>query len=604
LKSALYSLYERRAIMNNNSKKHWVFLAIALALILVGSLLGGWIHTGAGAAVIKDIRYAGTNGFVWVARLYVPKGVTNENPAPAVFMSHGGDASNEIMANSALEFARRGYVVLNIDMSGHGYSEKPSRAYGMGGADLLGYLRSLDIVDKDNIALIGMSMGSEPVASAADTYPDGYNSIFYMDSGSNFPNPTAMFAPEAYRNVMLNWGTEDEYTQMAFGVTSPVDVPNSTKIKSTFGTSSPVEVGKIYGSIEDGTARVLKMPWDTHVSTMDSNRSIGNAIEWIQMTTQGEKELPASNQIWRWKVVGTAAAFIGIILFMFPMGALLLGLPFFKPLADKTAEFKGLEGIGWWIGAVIITAIGPLFHSWLYSKGQRGITATSFWPQAQTNGYLGYTVAIGAVAVILALFNHFVITRKRGATAVNYGLAWEGRGLDWGKIGKSLLLAICILIPAYLLLLLMSNLLKIDFRYSFLALRVMDLDRFKAFLGYLVPFTFFYFAFGVILHGFMRVKNGKASLATEMLVNVALWAVGIYVWDFFNYAPAFFGDGLPSNAFSVLRAFPLLFLWPAYALLSTYFFRKTGRVYVGAFLIGIFATWYIAANSSFAVLPW
>ena len=107
-----------------------------------------------------------------------------------------------------------------------------------------------------------------------------------------------------------------------------------------------------------------------------------------------------------------------------------------------------------------------------------------------------------------------------------------------------------------------------------------------------------------MLHGFLRFKNGKASLAVEMLVNAVVWALGIYVWDFMNYAPAFFGNGLPQNAFTVLRAFPLLFLWPIYAMLSTYFFRKTGRIYVGAFLIGIFATWYIAANSSFLVLPW
>ena len=589
--------------MKSNTKKLWTLLIISLVLVIAGSALGGWIHTGAGKAVIKDIKYAGTNGFVWAARLYIPNGVTNENPAPAVFMSHGGDASNEIMANVALELARRGYVVLNIDMSGHGFSEKPIRAYGMGGADLLGYLRSLDIVDTDNVALIGMSMGGEAVQSAADGHPDGYNSIFYLDSGSNFPMTTAMFAPETYRNVMLNWGTEDEYTQMSYGVSSPLDVPGSVKVMKTFGVTEPVEVGKIYGSIEDGTARVLRMPWDTHVSNLDSVRSIYNAIDWVQMTTEGENELSPSNQIWRWKLLGTSLAYIGAIMFMFPLGGLLLETPYFKSLTGPTPEFKGLKGIGWWIAAAITTILGPLFHNWLYSKGQ-AMEGTPFWPQAQTNGYLVYTLALGGVTLALVLFNHFVMTRKQGATAASYGLTWEGKGLDWGKIGKSLLLAVCILVPLYLITLLMFDLFKVDFRFSFLAIRVMDLDRFKAFLGYLIPFSLFYFIFGVMLHGFLRFKNGKASLAIEMLVNAVVWALGIYVWDFINYAPAFFGDGLPQNAFTVLRAFPLLFLWPIYAMLSTYFFRKTGRVYVGAFLIGIFATWYIAANSSFLVLPW
>lgn len=336
--------------MKSNSRKHWILLIVSLLLVLIGSSLGGWINTGAGEAVVKDVKYVGTNGFAWFARLYIPKGVTNENPAPAIFMSHGGDGVNEAMGNTALELARRGYVVLNIDMSGHGFSDKPIRAYGMGGAELFGYLRSLDIVDTTNITLIGMSMGAEPVASAADAYPDGYSSIFYMDSGSNFPMRDAMFAPETYRNVMLNWGTEDEYTEMSYGVSSPLDVPGSVKMMKTFGVTEPVEIGKIYGSIEDGTARVLRMPADTHVSTLDSVRTIYNAIDWVQMTTEGGNELSPSNQIWRWKLLGTSFALIGAILFMFPLGGLLLETPYFKSLTETTPEFKGLKGYVWWIG--------------------------------------------------------------------------------------------------------------------------------------------------------------------------------------------------------------------------------------------------------------
>ena len=167
--------------MEGGSKKYKIQLIVILLMILIGSTLGGWINTGAGKAVVKNVKYVGTNGFSWFAR-YIPKGVTSENPAPAVFMSHGNDGVHEAMSNTALELARRGYVVLNIDMSGHGWSDSPTRAYGTGGAQLFGYLRSLDIVDKNNIALMGMSAGAGPVADATAAYPDGYNSIFYMDS--------------------------------------------------------------------------------------------------------------------------------------------------------------------------------------------------------------------------------------------------------------------------------------------------------------------------------------------------------------------------------------------------------------------------------------
>lgn len=591
--------------MNGTNKKHWVLLTIALVLILAGSLLAGWINTGAGAAVIKNIRYAGTNGFTWNAMLYIPNGVTNKNPAPAMLIAHGNDESLFIMGNTSLEFARRGYVVLSIDMSGMGYSDIPSGSYGSGGADALRYLRSLDIVDTKNIGLLGMSAGGGAVGSAAKAYPDGYNSIFYMDTNDSFADTKAKVAPATYRNIMINWGRWDEYATRSLGITNQSEILSSQKFTSTVG-ESPVVENKIYGSIEDGTARIFRLTNDTHCTTLDSFQAIGNAIEWIQMTTKGGIQIPPSNQIWIWKVVGSFSALIGMMLLLFPMGGLLLSVPFFKPLAEATPEFKGFVRKEWWIGAVITAALGPIIHHFLFVQSQSIFPRSALWPQSQTNGYMGVGIFIGVAAVILGLVNHFVFTRKRGATAVNYGLAWEGRGLDWRKIGKSFLLAICILIPAYLIVLLVMNLLKVDFRLGTMALRVMSLPRFQAFLGYVIPFTFFYFAFTTVLHGFMRVKGGSASLKTEMLVNVVLWAAGIWIWYFLNYVPLFFFNGVMDiNLGSVvLRAWPLIFLWPTYALLSTYFFRKTGHIYVGAFLLGLLGTWYIAAQSGINVLLW
>ncbi len=589
-----------------STKKYWVLLAVALAVMLGGSLLGGWITTGAGAADVKDIRFAGTNGFTWNARLFIPNGVTNKNPAPAVLMAHGNDESLYIMGNTSLEFARRGYVVLAIDLSGMGYSDMPRGSYGQGGADALRYLRSLDIVDTKNISLLGMSMGVEALNSAANAYPDGYNSMFYMDTNADFAKPKSMVAPATYRNVMISWGRWDEYTMTSFGITNQDALLSSLKITSTFGTSVPVEPDKIYGSIANGTARILRLTTDTHCTSLDSFQSIGNAIDWIQMTTKGGNPLQPSNQIWIWKDVGSFSALIAAMLFLFPMGALLLQVPFFKPLAEFTPEFKGLSGKGWWIGAVVTTAVGVIVHHLFFAQSQTIFAVNPIWPQSQTNGYLGTSVAVGVIAVVLALFNHFVFTRKQGATAVNYGLAWQGRGLDWGKIAKSLLMAICMLIPVYLVVLLAMNMFKVDFRLGTMALRVMSIPRFEAFLGYLLPFTFLYFAFTVILHGFMRVKGGNASLKTEMLVTMLLWAVGIWIWYFLQYVPLVFANGVMDRSMGsvVLRAWPLIFLWPAYALLSTYFFRKTGHIYVGAFLLGLLATWYIAAQSAFIVIPW
>ena len=53
-------------------------------------------------------------------KLYIPKGVDENHPAPAVLCLHGYQNDHETSAGYAIEFARHGYVALAIDEFGHG----------------------------------------------------------------------------------------------------------------------------------------------------------------------------------------------------------------------------------------------------------------------------------------------------------------------------------------------------------------------------------------------------------------------------------------------------------------------------------------------------
>ena len=170
------------------NKYKW--LIISLVLMLAGSLLAGWVQTGAGAAKIREIRFYGSYNGYYSAYLFVPHGVTADNPAPAVLAAHGFNNSKEYMTNTALELARRGYVVLAMDLDNHGLSDKSNAPKapmgqpspnGIGSADGLLYLHSLDIVDPNNVGMIGMSMGGMAIDAAASMYPDKYQALFFMD---------------------------------------------------------------------------------------------------------------------------------------------------------------------------------------------------------------------------------------------------------------------------------------------------------------------------------------------------------------------------------------------------------------------------------------
>src|SRR6201994_5162669 len=157
-------------------RKRWSLAIAGAILILAGSLLAYFTQTSGGIR-IQDVRFAGAKGNIMSALLYIPPNATAQTPAPGILAVHGYINSRETQDGFAIEFARRGYVVLALDQTGHGYSDPPAFANGFGGADGLVYLRSLDFVAKNNIGLEGHSMGGWTVLAAAAASPNDYNSM-------------------------------------------------------------------------------------------------------------------------------------------------------------------------------------------------------------------------------------------------------------------------------------------------------------------------------------------------------------------------------------------------------------------------------------------
>src|SRR5947199_8077754 len=167
-------------------KVQWKLLAVGIVLVFGGSLLAHFVQTSGGIR-IQDVRFAGANGSQMSALLYVPPNTTPKTPAPGILAVHGYINSRETQDGFAIEFARRGYVVLALDQTGHGYSDPPAFANGFGGPDGLAHLRSLEAVDKNNIGLEGHSMGGWAVLAAATAMPNAYKSMVLEGASTGEP---------------------------------------------------------------------------------------------------------------------------------------------------------------------------------------------------------------------------------------------------------------------------------------------------------------------------------------------------------------------------------------------------------------------------------
>ncbi|NWF67807.1 MAG: alpha/beta fold hydrolase [Chloroflexi bacterium] len=577
-------------------KRHYV-LVLGLLLVFFGGLLAWWVQTDGGQIEIKDVRFVGTNGTLMSALLYIPPGVSNENRAPGIVAIHGYINSRETQAGYAIEFARRGYVVLALDQTGHGYSDPPAFANGFGGPDGLAYLRSLDIVDPENIGLEGHSMGGWASLIATAVYPDGYRSIMVQGSSTGtFGAPEG--TPEVPRNFGLLFAAFDEFSALMWGSETGAGIVNTEKLQAVFGTTEPVEIGRLYGSIEDGTGRMLFQNATTHPANHLNSEAIGDAVRWMQMTLVGGNGLDANNQVWQWNEIGRLIALIGMVVSMLAFGSILFDAPFFTAIVKPMPEAKVMQGIPRYVGYALAIFIPVLTYFWLQNLAGDVITAaTPLFAQNITTGIMFWAVGNGLITLVLFLIWHFTSNRAQGATIANYGLS-----LSWVDMLKAALAAILIVLFGYLLLAVSDLLFKTDFRFWVVAVKLMGSLHFRIFLGYLPFFVFFFLVLGISLNGQLRLVSAEGKSAPfwlSALSNTGLLVLGIIAMLLLQYIPLMTGGTLPlAEPLLTIVAFQFVPLLTIVALFTTYFFRRTGTVYVGAFVCAMVITWIIVAGQA------
>lgn len=586
-------------------------LALAGALILGGNLLAWAIQTGGGRIDVHDIRFAGMDGTMMSALLYVPPGVDASSKAPGILAIHGYINSRETQDGFAIELARRGFVVLALDQTGHGYSDPPAFANGFGGPDGLHYLRSLDIVDTENIGLEGHSMGGWAVLIAAATAPNDYRSIVIEGSStgsSGAPDATAEYP----RNLSVVFSKYDEFSGSMWGSPIAADVPSGEKLMAAFGTTSPVEPGRVYGSIEEGTARVFHQPPVIHPADHFSREAIGHAIDWFQQTLDGHRPIDPADQIWYWKEFGNLIALIGMILLIFAVGSMLLDSQLFAAISangtssvragssgvgttDGPTAHHGLTGPAWWAGAVLFALI-PALTLFPFKDFGRVLPVGALFPQGITNQVVVWAILNGAISAVLLAFWYFTSARRAGATPRDLGLCRTGGSLA-KRIAIAFGLALVVAGVAHASLALSAALFTVDFRFWVFAVKPMNGLQLRMAAGYLLPFVLFFFIYGTVLFGQLRrAGDTRGNIVRAILVSTAGFAA-LIAWQ---YIPLFLGGTLadPTESLWSIIAFQFLPIMTIVAAVTAWSHARTGEVYLGAFLSAMLVTWIVVASQA------
>lgn len=559
----------------------WLGL-LGLILIFMGSYLAYSVRTSEGVSV-SDIRFMGAGGTEMSALLYVPKNASAENPVPGILAVHGYINSRETQDGFSIEFARRGYVVLAIDQTGHGYSGGAAFSNGFGGPDGLAYLRSLPMVDKNQIGLEGHSMGGWTILAAAKAMPDAYQSMVLEGSSTGAP-----FAAEGTqqwpRNLALVFSRYDEFSTLMWGVDRAIDTPNSEKLQALFGTNDRVVEGQIYGNQAEGSARVLFQPNTTHPGDHFSNDAIGRATDWFAKTLKGGTPKPVSDQIWIWKEIGTGLGLIGFVM-------LILGtfdwLIRFSPLSGLRAiAIPGREQRDKrYRNAFLRSAFVPaLLFFPAFIAVSLLVPPSVLLPQTVTTQVALWALAGASISFMLRRF------AKRGP---------DGKQPPWVlSIGS----AIATIAVAYTVVLIVDNLFHVDLRFWVVAVKFPSLEQWGVVAIYVLPITLAFIetmrsmASDLTVSRDSPMKLYMSSIAAMSLGFILL--LGVIYGLFFMTGTLITGFD-PLTTVIGIQFVPLLI---AISIIGTFTWRRTGSYRPGALIIGILVTLYVVAGTATQVV--
>ena len=550
---------------------------MGLLLIAIGVAIAALVQT-AGGIRVRDVRFVGADGTPFSALLYVPANATARTLAPGVLAVHGYINTRETQDAFAIEFARRGYVVLALDQRGHGYSGGAATAGGFGGPDGLRYLRALAFVDPNEIGLEGHSMGGWAVLAAAADQPDAYKALVL--EGSSTGKPYAADGTVTWpRNLALVYSKLDEFAPLMWGVDRARDVGSSAKLRTLFGAAAPVEPGRVYGDVAAGTARVLYAPFTTHPGDHISPQAVGYSLDWFAQTLKGGTPRPASDQIWYWKELGTLMALAGFFVLLLGVFQLLLGLPAFAGLAAEAAPEREKRGGRWWMLFLATGFVPALTFFAMPLVAPPMIAPSGLFPQAITNQLMVWAVLNLAISLVLGWMLGRPGPRFSGRWTASFGIA------------------IATVSAGYLALAVSDFLCTVDFRFWVVALRPLSRGQFLAFLAYLVPFTAFVLVAFRGLAGLM--VRGDSARAQYLTAMIAL-PLGFLVLTGAQYLALFATGRLPlaSEALNAIVSIQFVPLLAVLGLISTFTWRRTNSYLPGGMIGGLFVTWYMVAGTA------
>jgi hypothetical protein len=615
--------------MSDAKKLAWKWLGIALVLMLVSAIGASIVQTSGGRVEIKDLRWETESGDLMSALLLIPKNATAENPAPGIVTSHGWYNNREMQDLNYVEWARRGYVVMSIDMYGHGHSDAvtPAEWYiaGTGMYDAVKLMADLPYVDHSQIGVTGHSNGARAANLSIRTDNAAeeqlISSVFLVandamyTTSANEPLYTGIVAPDAREPYTNRYGTRDvgilaaQFDEFFFRTvlpdgtrTLPKDFIDSEYAQSflSFGTdpTQTREAGTFYTQRIDGVnaLRVIYTPWEIHPWNHFSMTSAAMGIEYWEESFGAPNPIPKANQIWIWKAMFNFIGLVGFVVFIVAFAKVLLFTPAFESLRkDKVRELAVVDLAGklwFWIGSSVLAILAGIFYLRLSTFANTSRPA--FLPQAPTYFIGVWSTAVGLALIVVLVLAYFLYWKKTNVDPKETGLA-----IGLMPLLKTLGLAVTVLASAFALVFVADYFFKVDFRFWVLTIRTFTPDKIGIALLYAPLFLMYYIPMSIATNSFNYIKLGNKEWHNIAIVagftGLAPAVMVIFQYVTFMSTGDVFFKGV-SNILGIWLI-PVMIIIPVGAVVSRKLYKLTENPYLGGIIWGLLVPLMMASNT-------
>ena len=590
-------------------RRNGFWLVLALALCLISAIGASIVQTNGGNVTVKDLRWETPTGQLESALLFKPASATADTPAPAIVVSHGWWNNREMQDANYVELARRGYVVLSIDMYGHGNSDPLTvgneAVAGTGMYDAVQLIADLPYVDASKVGITGHSNGARAanfsiqIDDAAET--PLIAAVLLVDNDGIYAD-----ADGAYTDI---YGTRDagivadQYDEFFFrsydangvAITAPRDYIGTPNAQSFlhYGVD-PTTVSDtrtqdtVYTDGTSGAMRVVYTPAQTHPWGPFSKTTTTHVLDFFNESFGAPNPIASGSQVWQVKEGFNLLGLIGFGIFLVAFAKALLFTRAFAGLRyTPTEQLAGTsrKGLAWFWGGLAVSA---LFSGWSYivlsqTPEVSGVAynAIDFFLKQGAVYFIALWAAINGVAgLIIMTISYLLFGRRNGQSLRAVGIL-----PGWKKFFHGIGLALVVVIAAFSIVAVVDYFFKTDFRIWVIAVKAFTPDKIGIALAYLPFYVVYFFANSIAVNGFNRFTlRGKEWINTAIVALFnSLAPIVLVAVQYITFANT--GELVPGfgGIFSIWL-FPVIVILAVSAIISRKIYRVTNNPYIGGFI--------------------